>query len=68
MTTTTPPKGTYSFFDLDGAKFRRFNNGVTESVDDVLEDGTWVPYRGSDPLKPAMFGDQIRDPLASKKD
>lgn len=66
MTITTPTKGTYSYFDLDGAKFRRFNNGFTESVDDVLEDGAWVPYRGSDPLKPAHWGDQIPDPLAPK--
>lgn len=53
----------YSYFDKDGAKFRRQNNGLTRSVDDVLHNGKWVPYQG-DCLEPALYGDEIGDPLA----
>jgi len=63
---SSEPMAEFSYFDLDGARFRRRNNGFTESVDDVLRGGEWVPYQGSDPLKPALWGDEISDPLAPK--
>ena len=65
-TASLEPMAEFSYFDLDGACFRRRNNGFTESVDDVLRGGEWVPYTGSDRLKPAPFGDEIPDPLAQK--
>lgn len=67
MAGTMAPDGDgaeYSWFDYDGAKFRRRDKGLTWSVDDVLQDGRWVPYQGADRLKPAFFGDAIADPLA----
>lgn len=58
--------GEFSYFDHEGALFRRRNNGLTRSVDDILNESTkqWVPYRGADPLAPALYGDEIPDPLA----
>lgn len=61
---TGTPKDGYSFFELDGAYFRRKNNGVTRGVHDVLHGETWVPYEGKDFLKPALWGDEVPDPLA----
>ncbi len=56
----------YTYFDHENAKYRR-RNGVfpdnISSIDDVLVRGKWKPYEGSDPLAPAMFGDEIDDPL-----
>ncbi len=57
----------YSYFDLDGAYFRRADGLGTRSVDDVLHEGEWKPYRG-DCLRPALFGDQIEDPLKESPD
>lgn len=57
--------GKTAYFDLDGAKFRRRAGVSYRSVDDVLVDGKWEPYEGSDPLKPAVFGNEIEDPLGS---
>lgn len=56
-------EGGYSYFDHQGAKFRRFNNGLTRGVDDVLAGGKWERYQGADNLYPALFGDEIPDPL-----
>lgn len=56
-------EGEFSFFDHDGAQFRRRNRGLFRAVDDVLVGGQWKPYQGSDPLAPALFGDEIEDPL-----
>lgn len=64
--TDAAARAEYSYFDLDGARFRRRNNGITELVDDVLRGGEWVQYTGSDRLKPALYGDEIPDPLAPK--
>jgi hypothetical protein len=55
-------EGEFSFFEHDGAYFRRRNNGVTRSVDDVLHKSGWTPYKGADPLAPALYGDEISDP------
>jgi hypothetical protein len=65
-TMSSEPMAEFSYFDVDGARFRRRNNGITRGVDDVLHGGAWVPYQGSDPLKPALWGDEIADPLAPK--
>lgn len=57
--------GKTAFFDLDGTKFRRRAGVGYRSVDDVLVDGKWTPYEGNDALKPAVFGNEIEDPLGS---
>ncbi len=73
MTKALPPpaaaapegaEGKMSYFDHEGAQFRRADNGVTRGVDDVLNNGKWQPYKGTDHLLPALFGDEIPDPLA----
>ena len=55
--------GKFSFFDHEGAQFRRADNGLSRGVDDVLLNGKWQPYKGSDRLQPALYGDEISDPL-----
>lgn len=57
----------YTHFEHDGAYYRRAENGLTRSVDDVLRNGRWVPYKGSDPLYPALFGNEVADPLGSER-
>lgn len=54
-----------TYFDYSNAQFRRDNTGRTmfRSIDDVLIDGKWTPYKGKDPLAPALYGDEIPDPL-----
>ena len=54
----------FTFFDHDGAQYRRDDSSGARSVDDVLAGDAWQPYKGSDPLEPALFGDEIDDPLA----
>ena len=51
--------GEFSFFDLDGAKFRRTNNGAFRAIQDVLVGNEWKPNQSADKLKPALFGDEI---------
>lgn len=56
-------EGGFSYFEHEGAHYRRKNNGLTRSVDDVLRGEAWTPYKGSDPLEPALFGSECGDPL-----
>jgi len=54
----------FKYFERDGAYFRRAEGRATRSVDDVLHGKDWKPYRGADPLEPALFGNEVEDPLA----
>lgn len=53
-------KKSYSFFEKDGAYFRRDDGMGYQSVDDVLVDGAWKPYQG-DRFGAAMYGDKIEE-------
>lgn len=67
----TPDKpDDYTYFDYSNAQFRRNNTGraMFRSIDDVLIKGAWTPYKGKDPLAPALYGDEIPDPLAAPGD
>lgn len=56
----------YSYFERDNAQFRRMNQPPFREVDDVLHGKEWVPYQG-DKLEPALFGNEIPDPMAGAK-
>ena len=58
----------FSYFDHDNAQFRRRNDGARRAVHDVLINKKWSPYSGEDKLRPAVFGDEIPDPLAGGGD
>ena len=53
----------FAYFDHDGAYFRRGDHPPFRSVDDVLVGKEWQPYKGSDPLAPALYGDEVENPL-----
>lgn len=53
-------KKSYSYFEKDGAYFRRDDSKGYQSVDDVLAGKEWKPYKG-DRLKPATWGDLISE-------
>jgi hypothetical protein len=63
MTDNETGDGGYSYFEHDNAQFRRLNQAPFREVDDVLHGKNWVPY-GGDKLKPALFGNEVADPLA----
>lgn len=54
----------FSYFEHDNAYFRRRNQAPFRAVDDVLDGDGWKPYQGADSLAPALFGDEVGDPLA----
>lgn len=56
--------GGAAYFEHEGAYYRRTAPERYQSIDDVLVDGAWQPYKGADRIKPAMFGDPVPDPLA----
>jgi hypothetical protein len=62
MSDAEDTKQGYTYFEHGDACFRRGPHG-RKQVDDILHDGVWIPYDG-DCLEPALFGDEIDDPLA----
>lgn len=55
----------FTYFECDGAYFRRLDGQGIRSIDDVLVGSAWMPYEGPDPLAPALFGNEVADPLAA---
>lgn len=50
------------FIEHEGSYYRA--NAEWPAVRDILEDGAWKPYQGSDRVKPWVYGDRVDDPLA----
>lgn len=52
----------FDYLDRDGAIFRRRKGQPGRSVQDVLVNGKWTPYKG-DAFAVGMWGDVIPNPL-----
>lgn len=61
MTMDADGAAEFDYLDRDGAIFRRRKGQPGMSVNDVLIDGNWQPYRG-DAFAAGMWGDVIPKP------
>ena len=60
----TKAQDKFEYFEHNNAKFRRrISYG---GVDDILQDGEWVPYTGNR-TDPYLYGDRVGDTLVRRE-
>ncbi len=60
--------GVWWYYELDNVIYRSpaGERRYPLPVQDILQNGTWVPYKGEDRIKPIMFGSEVVDPLETR--
>lgn len=58
--------GKFTYYDHDGAVFRKFNDGDHVGIDQVRTSSNWEVYKGDDGIAPVYFGDRIEEAEATR--